>query len=107
MVWEIAQLEIRDGHNEAFESAVAEAVPLLQRAHGCRSMQVQHSVELPQRYRLIVEWNTIEDHTVHFRESEDFQKWRGLVGEHFAEPPVVEHTHALAVGFQTTTGPSA
>jgi heme-degrading monooxygenase HmoA len=98
MVWEIAQLEILDGHNNTFESALAEAVPLFLRAHGCRGMQVQHSVEFPQRYRLIVDWNTVEDHTVRFRESEDFARWRALVGEHFAEPPTVEHTQVLYRG---------
>ena len=55
-------------------------------------MQVQHSVEFPQRYRLIVDWDTIEHHTVGFRESEDFQRWRALVGEHFAAAPAVEHS---------------
>ncbi|MFI2228669.1 antibiotic biosynthesis monooxygenase family protein [Nocardia testacea] len=99
MVWEIAQLEILPAHNEQFEAALAEAVPLFRRAHGCRGMQVQHSVEFPQRYRLIVEWETVEDHMVRFRESEDFARWRALVGAHFAEPPLVEHTRALDLGF--------
>ena len=99
MVWEIAQLEILDGHNEEFETALIKAAPLFERAHGCRGMQVQHSVEVPQRYRLIVDWEAIEDHTVRFRESEDFQRWRALVSEHFAAAPAVEHSVALPVGF--------
>ncbi|MDF3313509.1 antibiotic biosynthesis monooxygenase [Rhodococcus sp. T2V] len=99
MVWEIARLDIHEGHNKAFEAALTEAVPLFARAHGCRGMQVQHSTEHPQRYYLIVDWNTLEDHTVRFRESDDFARWRGLVGEHFAHPPVVEHTDRLDVGF--------
>ena len=45
MVWEIARLDIRDGHNQAFETALTEAVPLFARAHGFRGMQVQHSTE--------------------------------------------------------------
>lgn len=99
MVWEIARIEIREGHNEAFEAALVDAVPLFRRAQGCRGMQVRHSVEHPQRYHLIVDWETVEDHMVRFRESEDFTRWRELVGEHFAQPPVVEHAEALDVGF--------
>ena len=101
MVWEIAQIEILDGHNAAFEAALVEAVPLFERAHGCRGMQVRRSDEHPQRYRLIVQRETVEDHTVRFRRSEDFARWRVLVAEHFAEPPAVEHTHALDLGFTT------
>ena len=44
-------------------------------------------------YRLLVEWQTVEDHMIGFRNSADFQTWRGLVGEYFAAPPVVTHTH--------------
>lgn len=100
MVWEIARITVRDGHNEAFEAALVDAVPLFARAHGCRGMQVRHSVEHPQRYHLIVDWETLEDHTELFRGSEDFTRWRALVGDHFAEPPVVEHAAALDVGFR-------
>ena len=31
MVWEIAQLEILDGHNEEFETALIKAAPLFER----------------------------------------------------------------------------
>jgi heme-degrading monooxygenase HmoA len=101
MIWEIAQIEIKSGEEEAFEAAAAKAVPLFQRAQGCRGMQFQRSIEHPSRYRLIVNWDTLEDHTVHFRESEDFKEWRRLVGGHFASPPAVEHTRRLPIGFQS------
>ena len=92
MVFEIAEIEIKPGEESAFEAAVAKAAPLFQRAKGCFSMQIQRTVERPSVYRLVVGWDTIEDHTVHFRESEDFQEWRRLAGPHFAKPPRVEHT---------------
>ncbi len=59
-------------------------------------MELQRSVEIPTRYRLMVRWETLENHTVDFRESADFPAWRALVSEHFAAPPQVEHT-VLAV----------
>jgi heme-degrading monooxygenase HmoA len=99
MFWEIAQLEVKPGEEAAFEAAVAKAAPLFKSSRGCKGMQLHRSVEHPCRYRLVVDWETVEDHTVHFRGSENFQEWRRLVGSHFASPPVVEHTHRVVDGF--------
>jgi hypothetical protein len=41
-------------------------------------------------------WDTLEDHTVHFRQSPAFAQWRAIVGPFFAAPPVVEHFELLA-----------
>jgi hypothetical protein len=47
----------------------------------------------------MVTWETVDDHTVHFRESQDFQEWRRLVGGFFAGPPQVGHVQVAAAGF--------
>jgi quinol monooxygenase YgiN len=99
MVFEIAEIEIKPGEESAFEAGVTKAGPLFQRAKGCLSMHLQRTVERPSVYRLVVGWETIEDHMVHFRESEDFQEWRRLVGPHFANPPRVEHTTIAVKAF--------
>jgi len=99
MFWEIAQIEVKAGEEAAFEAAVDKAVPLFKSSRGCKGMRLHRSVEHPSRYRLVVDWETVEDHTVHFRGSENFLEWRRLVGPHFASPPVVEHTHVVVVGF--------
>ncbi|MGO8954510.1 MAG: antibiotic biosynthesis monooxygenase family protein [Rhodomicrobium sp.] len=99
MIFEIAEIEVKAGEEAAFEAGVAKAVPLFQRAKGCRGMELQRSVETPSKYRLVVKWETIEDHMVHFRGSEDFQEWRRLAGPHFASAPVVGHTHTVLSGF--------
>ncbi len=96
VVLEMAHIEVLPGKNEQFEAGVKEALPLFARAKGCAGAQLQRIVEHPERYVLVVQWATIEDHMVHFRESEDFQTWRGLVGPCFAKPPEVVHTE-LAV----------
>lgn len=93
MFLEIAQIDVRPGTEAQFEEGVAKAAPLFQRARGCHGMELQRSVEMPQRYRLIVRWETVENHTVDFRGSSDFQEWRVLVGGFFAAPPAVEHTY--------------
>jgi heme-degrading monooxygenase HmoA len=99
MITEIAQIDVKPGQEAAFEAAVAEAAPLFQRAKGCRAMRVERSIEKPQRYRLFVSWETLENHTVDFRESADFQEWRKLAGPHFASPPEVEHVEVAVAGF--------
>jgi heme-degrading monooxygenase HmoA len=99
MVFEFADIEVKAGEEAAFEAAVAKAVPIFRRAKGCHGMELQRSFEKPSKYRLVVKWETVEDHTVHFRGSEDFQEWRKLAGPHFAAPPAVEHTSVVVAGF--------
>ncbi|MEU6114091.1 antibiotic biosynthesis monooxygenase family protein [Streptomyces sp. NPDC047117] len=95
MVTEIARIEIRPGQEKAFEQAVSEAVPVFLAADGCEGIDLHRSVEHPTRYRLVVQWETVEHHTVTFRASEGFARWRALVGPHFAAPPEVEHVYSV------------
>jgi heme-degrading monooxygenase HmoA len=99
MIFEIAEIEVKPSEEEAFEAAVAKAEPLFRRARGCHGMELQRTIEKPSLYRLVVKWETVEDHMVHFRGSEDFQEWRKLVGHHFAAAPVVVHTRTAVPGF--------
>jgi heme-degrading monooxygenase HmoA len=99
MIWEIAQIDVKPGMEGEFEAGVKKAAPIFRRAKGCKGMQLQRSHEMPQRYRLVVTWETIENHTVDFRGSTDFQEWRKLVGHCFAAPPEVEHTRQVVHGF--------
>jgi heme-degrading monooxygenase HmoA len=99
MVTEIADIRVRAGAEDAFERGVGEAAPLFRRAKGCSSMALRKMEEEPGRYQLIVEWATLEDHTVTFRESDDFQKWRALVGDFFATAPVVSHWYEVSQYF--------
>ncbi|MDZ5696633.1 antibiotic biosynthesis monooxygenase family protein [Chelativorans sp. M5D2P16] len=103
MIVEMARIVVKPGMETAFETGVAEAAPLFRRAKGCRAMALRRSQENPALYVLVVEGETLEDHTVQFRESEDFQTWRRLVGETFAEPPEVEHLNLVAHHFGEET----
>jgi heme-degrading monooxygenase HmoA len=99
MVLEIAQIDVKPGMEGDFETGVRDATPLFKRAKGCTGLSLQRSAEKPQRYRLFVQWTTLENHTVDFRESADFQEWRKLVGHTFAAPPEVEHVNEVLKGF--------
>ena len=95
MITEIAQIEVKPGSEQDFEAAVAKAKAVFGRSKGFHSFELHKSIEKPQRYRLMVKWETLENHTVDFRNSENFAEWRGLVGPYFAAPPEVEHTETV------------
>ncbi len=99
MILEIAQIDVKPGLEAKFEQGVRDALPLFKAAKGCKGMELHRSVEQPLRYRVMIRWETLENHTVDFRGSEDFKKWRGLVGETFASPPAVEHVNLAFKGF--------
>jgi heme-degrading monooxygenase HmoA len=99
MIFELAQIDIKPGMESAFEKGVAQAAPLFQRARGCRGLQLLKGIEQPSRYTLMVTWETVEDHTVHFRQSADFQEWRRLVGECFLNPPQAVHVQVALRAF--------
>ena len=69
--------------------------PQSEQAKGFCGFELHRSIEKPQRYRLMAKWETLENHTVDFRGSENFTEWRGLVGQYFASPPEVEHTETV------------
>ncbi len=91
MIIEVAHVKIKDGQNQAFEAAVKKAVEVFGRVPECRGLHLQHCIEEPDQYQVVIRWDTLEAHTVTFREGPLFQEWRGLVGEFFAEAPQVQH----------------
>jgi quinol monooxygenase YgiN len=95
MITEIAQVEIKAGHEEDFEAACAKARPLFLNARGGIGFELHRSIEKRSRYRLLAMWETLENHTVDFRNSPAFAEWRTLVGPFFAGPPEVEHTEIV------------
>ncbi|MGF6309659.1 heme-degrading monooxygenase HmoA [Bradyrhizobium sp. i1.8.4] len=95
MITEIAQIDVKPGSEQEFEAAVAKARPLFLRAKGGKGFELHRSIEKPSRYRLVAKWETLENHTVDFRGSEDFTAWRALVGPYFAVAPEVEHTETV------------
>eukprot|EP01037_Dinobryon_pediforme_P023450 gene23450-24904_t len=91
MVLEIAQIDVKPGMEPDFEKGVAEALALFRRAKGCEGVKLERSIEKPQRYRLMIQWATLENHPAVFCGSEDSARWRGLLSHCFAGAPEVEH----------------
>lgn len=92
MILELADIRIQPGQNAAFDAAIARGLrEVISQARGFRGFSVRRGIENPERYILQIHWETLEDHTVGFRQSEAFTQWRSIVGPFFASPPVVEH----------------
>ena len=99
MILEIAQIDVKAGMEDEFEAGVRKAAPVFQRAKGCKGLTLQRSIEKPARYRLFIQWETLENHTVDFRGSEDFKEWRACVAHCFAGTPDVEHVREAMKAF--------
>ena len=89
-------LDVRPGQESDFERAFAQAAPIIASIKGYHGHELQRCLERPNRYALLVRWATLEDHTVGFRGSPEYQEWRKLL-HHFYDPfPTVEHYAELA-----------
>ncbi|WP_295616365.1 antibiotic biosynthesis monooxygenase [Chamaesiphon sp. GL140_3_metabinner_50] len=91
MILEVAILNIRWGLTTEFEAAFKTASLIIASMPGYISHELQHCVERSHRYILLVRWHTIENHTIGFRQSPEYQEWKALL-HHFYDPfPTVEH----------------
>jgi heme-degrading monooxygenase HmoA len=90
-VLEVAMLNVIPGQESEFELAFKQASKIISSMKGFVHLQLQRCLERPNGYVLMVNWETLEDHTVGFRQSSEYQEWRALL-HHFYDPfPTVEH----------------
>ena len=91
MIIEHALLNVRPGEEEDFIAALEGALPLISATPGFIGLKVARGIESPSDFVLLVEWESVEAHSVGFRQSDRYEAWRAAL-HHFYEPmPVVEH----------------
>ena len=91
MILEAVMLNIKFGEEQDFERAFKEACSIISSMNGYLSHELHRCLEVKGKYLLLVRWQTLEDHTIGFRESSDYQEWKRLL-HHFYDPfPTVEH----------------
>ncbi|WP_111308144.1 antibiotic biosynthesis monooxygenase family protein [Confluentibacter sediminis] len=91
MILEVAVLNIKKGFSKDFENSFEEAQKIISSMKGYVSHELKKSIEHEDKYILLVNWESIEDHEIGFRKSEEYQQWKTLL-HHFYEPfPIVEH----------------
>ena len=91
MIIERALFAVKPGQAEAFKAAYPQALPHIAAAKGFHKAEMRQGIENPETFLLLVWWQTLEDHTKGFRESDGFVQWRAVLGPLFASPPAVEH----------------
>ena len=95
MILEVAVLDVKAGQSADFESAFARAQAIISSMPGYISHELNKCLEIESRYILLVRWESLEDHTVGFRESEPYQEWKRLL-HHFYDPfPEVHHYESV------------
>ncbi|MCH6269524.1 antibiotic biosynthesis monooxygenase family protein [Neobacillus citreus] len=91
MILEAAMLQVKPGMEQDFEDAFRKASAIISSMKGYLTHELQRCLEVEGKYLLLVQWETLEDHTVGFRESQEYQEWKKLL-HHFYDPfPTVEH----------------
>ena len=97
MILEHALLPVRPGQEADFERAFAEAKDVISAMPGFRGLTLARCLERPDAYLLLVQWDRLEDHTVGFRGSPAYQRWRALLHSFYEPFPVVEHFTTVLV----------
>lgn len=91
MILEAAYLNVKKGQKENFEKDFVLAGQYISSTEGYVKHSLQRCLEVKNKYLLLVEWEKLEDHTIGFRKSNVYLKWKELL-HHYYEPfPVVEH----------------
>ena len=95
MILELVQWTIKPDQEGVFEEAFTKAQSILASAKGYISHQFQRCIENPRNYILLVEWETLEDHTVGFRGSDSYQEYKAHLKPHYE--PGASMSHYLKV----------
>lgn len=91
MILEAVILNIKMGCEQDFEITFKEASRIISSMKGYISHELHRCLEVKGQYLLLVRWENLEDHTIGFRESPEYQEWQKLL-HHFYDPfPKVEH----------------
>ena len=91
MILEVALLDVIPGQESRFQRSFVEAQKIISSIPGYMGHELRRCIETPCRYILLVSWVTLEDHTVGFRGSPQYQEWKSLLHHYYDPFPVVEH----------------
>ena len=91
MILEVAILDVKKGEEKEFEKTFKHAQNIITSITGYVSHDLQKCIETKNRYILLVNWKTLENHTVDFRQSDLYQEWKKLLHHFYSPFPTVEH----------------
>ena len=91
MIVEHALLPVKPGAEDDFVDAFETAKGIIASMRGFRRLTLSRCIERPSTFLLLVEWETLEDHTEGFRGSDEYSEWRRLLHDFYDPFPTVEH----------------
>lgn len=91
MILEAVMLQVRLGRETEYEETFRKASKIISSMKGYLSHELHRCMEAEGKYLLLVRWETIEDHTVGFRQSMEYQDWKRLLHPFYDPFPAVEH----------------
>ena len=98
MILEVAVLYVKEGMEKAFEDAFKQASAIISGMKGYVGHELQKCLEEEHKYILLVRWETLEDHTIGFRGSKQYEEWKKLLHHYYDPFPVGEHYRAVECG---------
>lgn len=91
MILEVAQLQVKPGMMNDFESSFRQASKIISQMPGYIAHELHKCVETADKYILLVKWNSITDHEIGFRKSPQYEEWKALLHHYYDPFPTVEH----------------
>lgn len=91
MILESAILYVKPELQQQFEKDFQTAGQYISSIRGYIKHSLSKCIEQPDKYLLLVEWETLEDHTIGFRESPQYLEWKKLLHHYYDPFPIVEH----------------
>ena len=95
MILEVAILDVIPGKEQDFQRDFQQAQKIIAAMPGYLNHELGRCLEQDSRYILLVRWKTLEDHTVGFRQSAQYQRWKQLLHHYYNPFPTVEHYKSL------------
>ena len=91
MILEAVMLQVKEGMEAEYEEAFRGASEIISSMKGYISHELQRCMEVKGEYLLLVQWETLDDHTIGFRQSNEYQVWKKKLHKFYDPFPTVEH----------------
>ena len=95
MILEVAILYVIKGEELHFERDFAIAGQYISAIKGYVKHSLRKCVEENNKYILLVDWLTLEDHIIGFRTSPEYLEWKSLLHHYYNPFPIVEHYETI------------
>jgi|TARA_B110000259_G_scaffold11504_1_gene12483 heme-degrading monooxygenase HmoA len=95
MILEVVILNVKSGKEKQFEIDFETAGQFIISIKGYIKHSLRKCLEQNNKYILLVEWENLEDHTIRFRQSEQYLEWKKILHHYYDPFPTVEHYETI------------